>query len=331
MPEELKHLSLATTYEVDDTFDSEKFIKLKLRVCHDGVNPNSSKFDVDDMEKSKDSMKNIPILANVIFDENDQPQFGSHDISTEPDKMHEGEYKVIYKETPIGVVPETNNHEIKQFNGKNYVFTDCFVWKNYSNYAEDIINRDKDIKLSMEIIVDNYVFDSKTQVYQIKDYRYTGITFLNNDLQTGMENAMATTGTFSLEESKEKMLVMMTELKDELNNIQTSTKYKDFTIDYYFIKKEIACSLVDNANEVLHKLGFDCKEWTVDGMEYDITGVVNKTLNKELSEQWGFDIYDKDTITLNTNELNQVDKTSISISSVKLLLNSTEGKSKNLL
>jgi hypothetical protein len=214
---ELQHLSLATTYEVDESFDSEKFIKMRLRVCHDGVNPNKSNFIVSDMENAKDSIKNIPILANVIFDEDGQPQFGGHDMTLEPSKIKEGEYKVIYQETPIGLVPENCNHEIKEFNDKNYVFVDSYIWKDYSNYAQDIIERDENIKLSMEIFVDGYSFNAKDKVFNISDYRYQGITFLNKDFGTGMENALGTTGTFE-EDTKQRFILMMEELKDTLSN-----------------------------------------------------------------------------------------------------------------
>jgi hypothetical protein len=214
---ELQHLSLATTYEVDESFDSEKFIKMRLRVCHDGVNPNKSNFIVSDMENAKDSIKNIPILANVIFDEDGQPQFGGHDMTLEPSKIKEGEYKVIFQETPIGLVPENCNHEIKEFNGKNYVFVDGYIWREYSNYAEDIIERDENIKLSMEIIIDGYSFNAKDKVFNINDYRYQGITFLNKDSGTGMENALGTTGTFE-EDTKQRFILMMEELKNTLSN-----------------------------------------------------------------------------------------------------------------
>jgi hypothetical protein len=215
--QELQHLSLATTYEIDESFDSEKYIKMRLRVCHDGVNPNKSAFVVSDMENAKDSIENIPILANVIFDEDGNPQFGGHDMILEPSKVNEGEYKVIYQEVPIGLVPETCNHEIKEFNGKNYVFVDAYVWKDYSNYAQDIIERDEEVKLSMEIFVDGYSFNAKEKIFNITDYRYQGITFLNKDSGTGMENALATTGTFE-ENTKKRFILMMEELKETLSN-----------------------------------------------------------------------------------------------------------------
>ena len=209
--------SLAVEYEIDDSFDSDKFIKMRLRVCHDGENPNGSDFEATDMEEAKDSIKNIPILANVIFDENGNPQFGGHDYKYEDSKIKEGELKLIYEETPIGVIPEDCNHEIKEYNDKQYVFADAYIWRDYSNYAEDIIERDKDIKLSMEIIVDEYSYDGKKKKYKITKYRYQGITFLNNNYGTGMIDALGTTGEFSNDESKNKMILMMSELKEVLS------------------------------------------------------------------------------------------------------------------
>lgn len=216
--DDLRAVSLATTYEIDKSFDSDKFIKMRLRVCHDGTNPNNSNFVVDDMDKAKDSVVNIPILAHVITDEDGNPQFGGHDIEYEDHKMKENDIKLIYKETPIGLVPETCNHEIKEYNGKNYVFVDAYIWREYSNYAEDIIERDQDIKLSMEILVDAYSYDGKQKVYNITEYRYQGITFLNKNYGTGMKDALATTGTFSEDESKQKVIMMMAELKNVLSH-----------------------------------------------------------------------------------------------------------------
>ena len=69
----------------------------------------------------------------------------------------------------------------------------------------------------MEIIIDGYSFNAKDKVFNINDYRYQGITFLNKDSGTGMENALGTTGTFE-EYTKQKFILMMEELKDTLSN-----------------------------------------------------------------------------------------------------------------
>ncbi len=213
MSKKLNNMSFGVTYEVDESFDSDKFIKMRLRVCHDGENPNRSYFEVDTLGNAEASIKNIPILANVIFDEDGNPQFSGHDIEIEEDKVNEGETKIIYKEVPIGVVPENCNHEIKEFEGLNYVYCDAYIWREYSNYAEDIINRDTNIKLSMEILVDSYSYDGKIKLYHIKEFRYQGITFLNKDFGTGMKKALATS-----EDNKDTFIMIMEELKDALSD-----------------------------------------------------------------------------------------------------------------
>jgi len=267
--QELQNLSLATTYEIDSNFDSDKFIKMRLRVCHDQINPNKSEFDVENMEKTKDSIKNIPILANVIFDEDGIPQFGGHDMEIEEDKVNNGEYRIIYKETPIGLVPENCNHTIEKFNDKNYVFCDAYIWKEYSNYAQDIIERDKEIKLSMEILIDSYSYNAKDKVYNIADYRYQGITFLNKDFGTGMENALATTGKFSEDNFKEKFIIMMQELKDTLtqyDNINNSMEEGGNVLD-------------EQIKELLEKFNF-----TIDNLPIDIEGMSFEDLEIKLNE-----------------------------------------------
>lgn len=265
---EIENLSLATSFEIDNTFDSDKFIKMRLRVCHDGKNPNSSYFDVADMGKAKESIYNIPILANVVTDENGEVQFGGHDMSIEESKTNDGEYKLIYQETPIGVVPENCNHAIEKFNDKNYVFVDCYIWKSYSNYAEEIIERDKDIKLSMEIMVDEYSYNAKEKYFKISDFRYTGITFLNKDFGTGMENALATTETFTESNSKEKFIIMMQELKEtlNLNNINHSEGKGGNILD-------------EQIKELLIKFNF-----TVETIPFEIEGLSFEELEVKLNE-----------------------------------------------
>jgi len=81
----LEHLSLAATYEVDESFDSEKFIKMRLRICHNGENPNGSYFELEDMKRAMGSLSNIHI-GTCIEDEDGNPQFGGHDMILEKAK-----------------------------------------------------------------------------------------------------------------------------------------------------------------------------------------------------------------------------------------------------
>jgi hypothetical protein len=143
MLKDLKQLSLNATYTVDNSFDSDRFIKLRIRVQHDDKNPNGSSFTLENMQKAQNTIKNIPILAAVVVDKDGNPQFGAHDMHIEEDKFNEGAYRLIYDESPIGVVPETNNYEILEYDGRNYVYVRCLLWVGYMNYAQDIVKETK--------------------------------------------------------------------------------------------------------------------------------------------------------------------------------------------
>lgn len=278
MKDELKYISLATTYEIDTSFDSDKFIKLNLRVCHDGTNPNGSTFKVEDMSKAEDSIKNIPILAHVILDENGQPQFGSHDMHLEPDKINNNEYRMIYDEQPLGLVPETNNYHIAPYNGRNYAYVDSFVWKDYSNYGQAIIERDKNINLSMEILVDNYTYDSKTKEYDITDYRYKGITLLGNDVGTGMIDALATTESFS-DDNKQKLYTLMSELKEELTKSQSSLEVDDINKTFSQENEKEERILNEEKTKLLEKYNL-----TIDKLDFKIDDLSIEDLDSKLKE-----------------------------------------------
>lgn len=189
--EMIRENSLAICYEVDDAYDSDRFIKLKLNVMHDGKNFNMSSFSKKSIENAKSSIFNVPILAHTIFDDEGNPKFGGHDKHIEEDKN--GNKKIIYDEIPIGLIPESTTYEIKLMDDKKYhLFVDAYVWKGYSNYAEDILNNKESVGLSMEIIVGKYSFDTKKSIFNITDYRYQGITLLGDDKTPAMQGANAT-------------------------------------------------------------------------------------------------------------------------------------------
>lgn len=82
------------------------------------------------------------------------------------------------------------------------------------------IERDNEIKISMEIIVDTYEYNAKEKYFHVKDYRYTGVTMLNSNYGTGMENARAIIGEFEKNDTKEKFIMLMNELKTTLSYSQ---------------------------------------------------------------------------------------------------------------
>ena len=264
----LDNLFVATSYDLDESFDSEKFIKLRIRVCHDGKNPNNSNFTLENMDKAKDSILNTPILAYLYFDEEGNPQLGSHEMHLEVDKTDKDEIKMIYDEIPVGVVPESCNYEIKEFNGRNYVYVDAYIWKNYSNYVENVIQRDKEVNISMEIIVDNYSYNKEDNCFDITDYKYTAITLLGNDIGTGMVDAKAK--MFSSDKEKQNKF---NELKQELEK-EINFQCKD--------SKEGGKDILKEKIELLKEFNLD-----KDSIDFSLEDISLEDLKNKLNKKYG--------------------------------------------
>lgn len=220
---------LKTDYSLDKEFSNDKFLKLRLKICHDGENKSNTSFTYDSINNAKESLSMIPILANIVKDENDEYQFGDHDIVLEQNAFDKNNIKEIFIERIIGFIPniENCNYEVVREDNKNYVYTDGYIWKKYSNYAEDIINRDKIINLSMEVDVNSFTSqkDKNNQMQCIvSDYSYKGITLLGNDVEPAMYGACAMqVNTFSLKDNpKAKDIISI--MSNELNAIFENEK-----------------------------------------------------------------------------------------------------------
>ena len=180
------------------------------------------------MAEANKSLEYIPILAHTYVDEETgKPVIGSHDMHIEEDKLNEGESRVIYDEIPIGVIPSLadNNCTIEEYKGLNYTYVDGYVWRDYANYAEQLIEDAENNKISMEIDFsdDSLSYDAANERYNIASYRYRGVTMLNEKLGTGMKDALATTTNFSASDDiKEKMIVLMEELQKCLREYNTN-------------------------------------------------------------------------------------------------------------
>lgn len=207
------------SFSIDKTFDSDQFLKLRFRLCHDGESPNKTFFTKETMAEANKSLEYIPILAHVYIDEETgKPVIGAHDMHIEEDKLNENESRLVYDETPIGVIPSLADNDcvIEEYNGLNYTMVSGYIWRDYANYAEQLIEDAGDNKISMEIDFsdDSLSYDAANERYNISAYRYRGVTILNESLGTGMRDAMATTTNFSANEDvKSKMLVLMEELQ----------------------------------------------------------------------------------------------------------------------
>ena len=215
----MKSMTLVATFKKDDSYDNEKFIRMRAKIMHSSVNPNQSSFEKSVIDEAESSIYITPVLANVVIDEEGAVDFGAHDFHLEKSKTNDGSIRLIYDEQPLGVIPENCNYEILLEDGIYYVYADLYIFKPYINYAADVFDNNEEIKLSMEIYVDKYKHNNSTGITDILAYRYKGITLLGSKFGTGMRGAKAE--QYTLEDSKQKMLNMMTELKFSLGKQST--------------------------------------------------------------------------------------------------------------
>ena len=193
-----QYFSIPIQYNISDQLQADDIkIPVEILVMHDKVNLNKSnfEFDVIDSDITKESIKNIPILGYIKkIDGSDTQDFSGHEMEI---CFKNGEIKIIYLERPIGVIPETNNYEYVEVNGKKYVKVIGYLWKDYINDGYEILQENPQKSVSMEIVVDAYEV-RKDGIVDIKAYRYTGITILGDNINPAMQGAnMQVIGQFS--------------------------------------------------------------------------------------------------------------------------------------
>ena len=163
------------TFEQDET--TEGLTAVTLQACHTERNLNSSSISFDTMQnKMLPTFKNRPILG-YIHDVNGEPQFYGHNmhIDEETDEL-------IYDEVAVGIIPETNNARL-EYNSKEdryNVIVDGYIFDDYTK-ATQILEREQECSVSVEIAVKTMSYDVKSKVLNIEDGYFSGVTILGMD------------------------------------------------------------------------------------------------------------------------------------------------------
>lgn len=181
-------LSFSQAYEDDDDL-----MKVRIKVCHTGENPNGSDFSLASLTKAQPTLSNRPILAYSVFDEEsfEVVDFGDHNMEHKIIENENGEYelKTRYLETPLGVINENHEYslEIDEDTGETYPVITGFIWKSYSNGAWKLIEQGKGV--SMEISVKSGMYNKQRKIFEIEDFSYRGITVLSDSVEPAMKGA----------------------------------------------------------------------------------------------------------------------------------------------
>lgn len=212
------------TFEQDET--TEGLTAVTLQACHTEKNLNSSSISFDTMQnKMLPTFKNRPILG-YIHDVNGEPQFYGHNmhIDEETDEL-------VYDEIAVGIIPETNNARLEYDSKEDRynVIVDGYIFDDYTKAAQ-ILEREQECSVSVEIAVKTMSYDVKSKVLNIEDGYFSGVTILGmdengNTIKPGMANSNIRLKDFA--ESNNSIFSDMTEeehskLIDTLERLNTT-------------------------------------------------------------------------------------------------------------
>lgn len=176
------------------TFDEDNegdLLAVHLQACHTGKNVNKCRVSDDTMTAALPSLINKPILGHIYKDDEGEFQFRAHD-------RHEEDGDIVYDEQIVGYLPESCDAKIvyDARKNKNFVEVDGYIVENYTK-AADILRREGECKVSVEMAVNEMRYDAKEKILDILDFTFMGVTILGRfedgtEVQAGMAGSNIT-------------------------------------------------------------------------------------------------------------------------------------------
>lgn len=177
-------------FESLDSYD-DRFMKVKLWLCHTGENPNGSFFSKESIENAIPSLALTPILGFMSENSDGDDDFQGHKIGI---TKKDGKWTYTYQGHAYGVIPEDNNAQFEMRDDgsgveKEYLTCEGLIWTKFDD-AIDVMNRDEVKSQSMEL-ADEYsgFFDKKTKLFNFSEFKFNGACILGKDTKPAMSGA----------------------------------------------------------------------------------------------------------------------------------------------
>ena len=279
-PENELIVSIPATFEQDENYDDEFYLKGRFKACHTKRNFNNSYIEDEVMESKLSTFREVPVLASFIEttdkDGNSTLDFNGHDMVVADDKMNSGEKRIEYIEQMVGIIPFNNNAEMvkDEKSDKKYVYVDGYIFKDYT-YAADILQKRGGASVSVELALKSFSYNAKENYLNIEDFRFKGITLLGASVKPGMEGAEVNIETFADKQyshDDKTMINIMSELKEALDNFNKLNKET----------MEGGKDPVNKFEELLAKYSVTAEE-----VEFDVEGLSDEELEAKFAEVFG--------------------------------------------
>lgn len=248
--------------------DTEGLLPVTLQSCHIYDNRNGSYISKSSMNKALPTFSNRPILGHIIQKDDGTFDFDSHNMEMVDDPWNEGEQRVHYIEQPIGIVPESCNARLEydEEKDKTYVVIDGWIFEDYGNGAAEIIKEKGGTKVSVELGVKEFSYNSKKKRLEIKDFVFMGVTALGEHVGEGMLGSNMKLSDFSCPEdtkdSFEQSEITLEELNRKIQRIEElylekggrSLKLEELLVKYNKTMDDITFDIEGLTDEELEQL-----------------------------------------------------------------------------
>lgn len=221
-------VQLPAQFEIEED-SSSSTLYCDIVAFHTGRNRNGSAVTEQAALNSLSSIPYKPLLADIqeIEGTDGEFDFTSHSMEINDDGS------VNYIERQIGCFTADEPYLDKEPDekGRKYVHARVAIPREYTK-AADIIERKNGTKVSVELAVNSFEYDSKEKLFLFTDIEVLGCTCLGKNPKTGkeigegMENSRLDITDFSIDKnsvsSQDKIIEVIQELKEALDNYTAS-------------------------------------------------------------------------------------------------------------
>lgn len=293
-------------FSVDENFEDERFMRVRLYAMHSGLNRNGSYFSKDCILDAKDTFANIPILADIQEhtdkDGNTYLDYTTHSMHIEQDAFDEDSNRIIYDEKVVGVIPESNNFELEldEETGNYYVKVDALLYREYGNYCCDILKeRGGTTEVSMEINCEEVSYSAKEKYLEVGKMNACACTLLGADVKPGMAKAHAETFSINKDDRDTQLFTLMQELKESLDKYNKNCGKEEIEVD---LNEEVLEEVAETTEEFVEEVTEESAEDTT----------VEETLSEDTE-----DVTPEESVEESDEEFSEDDESEVDEYSVK--------------
>lgn len=175
-----------------DNAGDEQLKKVTLQVCKEGLVPSHGLIiEKEAIENGVNTILNKPLLcAYKVDEEGNKIDFQGHEMTYKIIKDGSSyNFKVVYIEQPVGVIPESCNYRFETIDDEEWFVVDAYLYKEYCEDAVRILEEsdgEKAVSMEIKIISSN---EDDSGITHIKELSFKGVTLLGEDRSPAITGA----------------------------------------------------------------------------------------------------------------------------------------------